>query len=137
MNLTMTFSNVAFSGNELTSATIAITGAVSGSVSGEPVNIECDDYRMTFSSIASGETVSVSGRIKPSCLGGWVTITTNTPLFIPIGALCPTAGEVVALSGANSVKVVIASDSKITIYFNDSLVTTYNNCKDVDGLCVG
>jgi hypothetical protein len=90
-----------------------------------------------FSSNGGGGTVSISGRIKASCLGGWVTITTNNPIFIPTNADCPTAGEVVITSGGNSVKVVIASDSKITIYYNNTLVQTYNNCEDVDGLCVG
>jgi hypothetical protein len=50
---------------------------------------------------------------------------------------CPTAGEVIATSGDNSVKMVIASDFKITIYFNNTLVQTYNDCEGIYGLCEG
>lgn len=137
MNLTMTFSDFTFSGDDLTSATVAITGSISGNVEGEPVNVQCDGYTMAFSSDSSGTTVTVSGKIKPVCLKGWVTITTNTPLFIPNGATCPTAGDIVATSGSDSVRVVVSSDSKITVYFNGTVVQTYNNCEEVDGLCAG
>lgn len=136
-NLNMVLTDFSFSGNELTGATIIMTGAVSGTVNGEPINVECDSYKTVFSSSGSGVTVSISGRIKASCLGGWVAVITNTPVFVPTGADCPTAGEIVVTSGGNSVKLVIASNSEITIYYNNTLVQTYNNCEDVDGLCVG
>ncbi len=136
-SLTMVVTNLTFSGEELIGGTLILTGAVSGSASGDPISVECDNYTIVFSSGVTGETLSISGRLKPSCLGGWVTIATNTPIFVPAGADCPTAGEIVVASGENSVKVVITSDSKITIYFNGTLVQTYNDCEDVDGLCVG
>lgn len=136
-SLTMVVTNVTFSGEELIGGTLILTGAVSGSAGGDPISVECDNYTIVFSSGVTGETFYISGRLKPSCLGGWVTIATNTPIFVPAGADCPTAGEIVITSGGNSVKVVIASDSKITIYFNGTLVQTYNDCEEVDGLCVG
>lgn len=136
-SLTMVVTNVTFSGEELIGGTLILTGAVSGSAGGDPISVECDNYTIVFSSGVTGETLSISGRLKPSCLGGWVTIATNTPIFVPAGADCPTAGEIVITSGGNSVKMIIASDSKITVYYNDAVVQTYNNCEDVDGLCVG
>lgn len=138
-NLTMVVTNLTFTEDreELISGTIILTGSVSGSVDGDPINVECDGYMIVFSSGVTGETLSISGRIKPSCLGSWVTVTTNIPIFVPEEADCPIAGEIIITSGGNSVKVVIASDSKIAIYFNDTLVQTYNDCEEVDGLCGG
>ncbi len=120
-----------------TDGTMTLAGTIRGTVDGESVNEEYDKFRMAFSSDIGGITVSISGRVNPSCLGGWVTITTNTLIFIPKDADCPTAGEVVITSGGNSARMVIASDYKITIYFNGTLVQTYNDCEEVDGLCAG
>jgi len=135
MNLTMTYTNFTFSGNQIIAATIAMTGTVTGSVSGNPVNAEYYSFTMSFSSNASGTTVSISGKINPVCLAGWFTITTNTPLFIPTNATCPTAGNIVATAGAGSVNVVVTSDSRIIVYFNRAVFQAYNNCPQVYGFC--
>jgi hypothetical protein len=90
---------------------------------------------MAWAQVTGGQNLSLSGRIKPSCLGGWMVVTTNTPTFIPTGADCPTAGEVVVTAGGNSVKVVYASDFKVIIYYNDTLAQTYNICEEVADLC--
>ncbi len=136
-NLTMVITGLSLNGNELAGGTITIAGTVSGTVGGDPIYVEYDSYQIVFNSNAGGETVSVSGRIRARCLGGWVTIATNIPLFTPAGANCPTTGEVVITSGGNNVKIVVASDSRITIYYNNTFVQTYSNCENVDGLCVG
>jgi hypothetical protein len=136
-NLTMVITGLSLNGSELAGGTITIAGAVSGTVGGDPINVEYDGYQIVFDSDAGGETVSVSGRIRASCLGGWVTIATNIPLFTRAGAACPTTGEVVITSGGNHAKIVVASDSRITIYYNNTLVQTYSNCENVDGLCAG
>jgi hypothetical protein len=122
---------------ELTKATLTMSGKVSNTKTGKLVNIECDNFKVVGETVSNGEKMTISGRIKPSCIDGWVTISTNTPVFIAEDADCPTAGEVVATSGGNRVKMVIASDSTIRIYFNNTLVQTYNDCEGVDGLCVG
>ncbi len=136
-NLTVDFTGLTFAGDELTGCTITLSGAISGNVGADPINQEYDNFKMVLNEDATGTTASIFGRLKASCLGGWVAVSTNKPVFIPEEADCPTDGEIIVTSGGNSVKVVIASDSKITIYFNDTLVQTYNNCEEVDGLCVG
>lgn len=136
-NLSVDFTDLVFTGDELIGCTITLSGAVSGNVGADPINQEYDNFKMVLNEGATGTTASISGRLKASCLGGWVTVATNTPVFIPGDADCPTTGEIVVTSGGNSVKMVIASDFKITIYYNDAIVQTYNNCEDVDGLCVG
>ncbi|MBM4145057.1 MAG: hypothetical protein FJ240_02105 [Nitrospira sp.] len=115
---------------------ITLTGTISGQVDGEPINVECKNFKIEF---IDEETVSLSGEIKPTCLGGWVTVNTHKPIFTETGADCPTAGEVILTSGANSVKIVIAADSKIYIYYNNTLVggKPYDSCNDIAGLCEG
>ncbi len=134
-NISMTNFSMVITGDDLTGATITLTGVVSGTVSGDPINEELDSFQIVLSSDTTGETMSISGMVKASCLGEWVTITTNTPVFVSTGDDCPIDGEFTITSGGNSVKVVIESDSKITVLFNNSPVQTYNNCEEVDGLC--
>ncbi len=136
-NVSIVFSDFAFTNGKLTDASITLSGGLSGTAHGAPLSIECDGYKMVFNSGGGGTAVSMSGRIKPACLGGWVTVSTNIPLFVPTGANCPTAGEVIVASRGNSAKTVAALDSKITVYFNSVPVQTYNSCKDVEGLCAG
>jgi hypothetical protein len=136
-NLTMVITGISLIENELASGTITIAGAISGTVDGDPINVEYDSYQIVFRSNTGGETVSVSGRIRARCLGGWATIATNIPLFTPAGGDCPTAGELVITSGGNNVKIVIAPDSRINLYYNNTFIQTYSNCENVDGLCGG
>jgi len=136
-NLYMDITGLRLSGDAFTGATITIGGAISGTVGGDSINVEYDSFRITFSSDGAGETVSISGRVRALCLGGWITIATASPLFTQAGAICPTAGEVVVTAGGNSVRMVIASDFRINIYYNNTLVQSYTNCENVEGLCVG
>lgn len=134
-NFTMVASNIKYNGDSLKSGSLTLGGTVSGTIDGSPINIGCDSLGFQFSSDTSGVTVSVSGRMNASCLGGWVTLTTNQSAFLPSGAQCPTGGEVVVSAGGSSVKVSIQSNSKIDIFFNGSLIQTYDNCTKVTGLC--
>jgi hypothetical protein len=136
-NLTLSITIPTISGEEITGGTFSLDGAIYGSVDGDPINQEYDDFRIVMSSDTTGDTASISGSLKAVCIGGWVTITTNTPVFVPIGANCPAEGEMTITSGDNTVRVVVASNSTITVYFNDALVQTYNDCEEVDGLCTG
>lgn len=138
-NLTLAFSNITISDNQLTNVTIKLDGNIFGIVDGNPINSACDNLTLTYTSGLFGVTVSISGKLKASCLGDWVTITTDTPIFFPsfVYTYCPTAGQINITSVGNTVKVVIASDSAISVYFNNSLVQTYDDCHDIGGRCVG
>jgi hypothetical protein len=129
----------------LPDATMTFTGTVSGKVNGttsnpgNPLNVQCNNFIIAMSN--SGETISLSGKIRPTCLGGLVTVTTNKPIVQAAGADCPTDGEIVLTSTANtnSVKIAIAADSKISIFYNNNNtpVQTYNSCTNIVGLCGG
>jgi hypothetical protein len=120
---------------ESTDTTITVSGAISGTADGHSINEEYENITIVVSSTTGGETITISGRMKPSCLDGWITIGTNTAIFVPTDADCPTAGEVVITSAGNTVKVVIESDSTINVYFNDVLETTYSSCSELEGVC--
>lgn len=135
-NLTITIANIVISGNDLSSFTTTISGALSGTLASENVNIECNNFQLVYNSSLNGFTIFVSGNIKANCIGDWMSISTTKPLFFPY-AYCPTDGDITATSGANSVRVIIESDEKINIYFNNNLVQTYNSCNDIKGVCAG
>jgi hypothetical protein len=105
--------------------------------SGTPINQECDDFKIEFSSVNGGLSIVMSGNMKPVCFGAWITVATNVPVFIPSGSQCPTDGEIVSKAGGNTARVVIKSDSQIEIYFNDALLKTYYDCEEIEGICVG
>jgi len=121
--------------SQLLAGTITITGGISGVIGGNPIDVECDTFKMEFNFSSAGTTLSISGKIKASCLGDWITITTNTPISTPIDSYCPTAGEIIVTSGEYSVTIFIESDYKIKVYYNDNLIQTYNSCSEVMGLC--
>jgi hypothetical protein len=135
-SLTLVLKDFTYSGNILTGGSITLGGIVTGIIAGETIYIEGDSFGLLFTEDSvNGVTVSISGRIKPSCLGGWVRIITNSPVFIPIDAQCAIGGNIVVSAGGNNVSVVFAEDSGITIYFNNDLVQTFNSCNDIKGFC--
>jgi hypothetical protein len=140
-NMTMTNVSVSITvstmdgGGEITDGIFTLDGAMSGTIDGNTVNLEYDDFEIVLSSDPTGETLSISGSLKANCVGGWITVTTNTPVYIPTVADCPTQGDITITSGGNTVDAVVGSDSTITVYFNDTLVQTYADCEAVDGLC--
>jgi hypothetical protein len=131
----MIFQNITYNGNSLTGGSITMGGVISGMIDGNPINVECDSFGLLFNSDPSGIAVSVSGRIKAACLGGWVTMSTNSSVFLPPSAHCPTKGDVAVSAGANTVTVTIAADSRITVLFNNAVVQTFDSCDQVRGLC--
>jgi hypothetical protein len=146
VTLTMTKLTVVITGtidfDFLTDGAMTLTtGTISGSIDGDPINVECKNYKIE---ITGGDTFSLSGEIKPSCLGFLVAVNTTTdkPLIFP-GSLteCPTAGEIIIKSGAEikNVKTVIEADTKINIYYDNTPVTgsPYPSCTNIAGLCGG
>jgi hypothetical protein len=134
-DMTMVLKDFTYNGNVLTGGSITMGGKVSGTIGGEAINIECDSLGLLFSAGPTGVTVSISGRIKAACVGGWVTLATNAPVFLPANAPCPTGGNIAVTAGGNTVIVNIAPDSRIAVFFNGDLVKAYKDCSEVKGLC--
>lgn len=162
-NLTIVYSSITMSGSSLTGYTGTITGTITGSISGKVFSEECSNLSIS-TNLANGVTVSISGKVRYACLGpGWLTVTTTTPIYYPASSsggggsytsgsftgvfiaspsyrstnvsACPTAGEVTAASGDNTVKISVASDSRISLYYNDTLLETYFDCDSIAGFC--
>lgn len=137
-NFTMIADNITYNGDSLKSGSLILGGTAVGTIDGEAISIGCDSFGLSFSvDPAGGISVWVSGRINATCLGGWVTLATNQPFYLQAHASCPTGGDMVASSGGNSVSVLIATDSKITVSFNGTVIQTFNNCSEVTGICKG
>jgi hypothetical protein len=134
-DLSITITGFTMETDHLISGTIEVSGTLSGTVGGSPIDVVCENFKIEFVSSSEGTSITISGKIKPSCLGDWVTITTPTPIFIPMGDECPTAGEIVATSGEYNVRIVISSNYNITVYFNETPIETYTNCREVMDLC--
>lgn len=136
-NFAMVAKDLTYNGNDLAGGSVTLGGTVSATINGGTVNIVCDNLGLQFTADSSGVAVSASGRMNASCLGGWVTLSTNIPVFVPAHADCPTGGEIVVASGGNSVTMHVDANSKIEIRFNGTLIQTYDDCTGVIGLCTG
>lgn len=122
--------------DELTAATFRITGDIQGTVDGQAIDASFHRFAVRFVEQVGGETLTINGMLNNDCIGGWATVSTATPLFMPDLADCPTAGVFSVKSGDNIVRAEAASNSSVSVYFNDVLVTTYTTCNDVEGSCV-
>jgi len=136
-DLTLVLQDFTYNGDIPIHGSITLGGTVTGTIDSEAIDVGCDSLGLVFSADASGVAVSVSGRMSTSCLGGWVTLSTNLPVFVPADANCPTGGEIVVSAGGSSVTMHVEANSKIDIFFNGALVQKYDDCSQVIGLCTG
>jgi hypothetical protein len=138
-NATVAISNIA-PGLDLSNVTIVLSGGLSANLDGEIIEIRGNNFMLQFATIPGGVTLSLSGQIRTACLGTWLTITTATPITILSGDTCPTGGDVSASYGGNTDRVVINPDNipgnkSINLYFNGTLVDTYDDCVALKGHC--
>lgn len=137
-------------GIALKNATIELSGSVEGVLGEESINISFDHFVVSFTSFTepaayesakttaptvTGKTVALSGRIKTSCLNTWLTVTTAVPIKFIQGELCPSAGDLSLASQSNIIRVVIAENFEISLYFNAEWVETYEDCTKLKVLC--
>ena len=134
-NLKIVVSDVVLTAEKIVRGTITVDGSVYGFVDSDPINEAFDDFRLVYRSVSGGGTVSISGRIKPSCIGAWISVSTNAPLYFSDYGYCPTAGDIAISSTSDTVRMVVSSDYQITIYLNDLPVQSFHDCEDIDGLC--
>lgn len=121
---------------DIASFSCRVTGSASGAFSGRQASQQYRNLTMAVNFDSSSASVTLSGAVKPGCLGGWITLSTSSPIVIPYGGSCPTGGDISATSKGNTVRVVTAINSNISVYYNGVLTGTYNNCSDVRGTCI-
>lgn len=64
--------------------------------SGATVSVMFSQLDIHIDNGANGTTLTVDGGLSASCFGGTANLTTSTPLAIPAGQDCPTAGVITA-----------------------------------------
>jgi hypothetical protein len=133
-DMTMSGFSVAIANLTADGGTATLNGAVTGTVDTEAINEEFRNLRIVYSEAGGQNGYSLSGSMKASCLGGWVTVSTPVTISGPIDT-CPTAGRIVITSGDDTVNVVINPDSSIDVSFNTALVDTYADCNSLTGVC--
>lgn len=115
--------------------TATFNGTVSGTVDMEGIDQRFQDFRIVQSEAGGISSYDLSGGMWASCLGGWATVSTPTPVSGPSAGACPTAGQIDITSGDDAVSAVINSDSSIDVHFNDAPVHTYIDCNALTGVC--
>jgi hypothetical protein len=133
-DMTMSGFSVAIANLTADGGTATLNGAVTGTVDTEAINEEFKNFRIVYSEAGGQNGYSLSGSMKASCLGGWVTVSTPVTISGPVDT-CPTAGRIDITSGDDTVNVVINPDSSIDVSFNTALVDTYADCNSLTGVC--
>ena len=101
----------------------------------DDTRIDYDEYKMHI----VGDTVSFEGRIKTSCLDGWFTVTTVTPIPIDTASeddTCPTGGKLRATGdGGTVLEIEFTSTGGVNVYLNGSVIDTYDTCYEMPDGC--
>ena len=134
-NITMTNFSLVITSPDLTGSTIMLSGAISGIADNLSIIDVYENLTIDHRYTQNGDMFTLSGRMRPVCLDGWITINTSIDIFVPANADCPSAGEIIITSAGDNISVVMESDSTISIYFNGTLVQTYGDCTELEGLC--
>jgi hypothetical protein len=135
-DITMSGFSMALTNITSSGGTATFNGAVRGNVDMESIDGGFQNFRIVYSEVVGANfSYDLSGRMRASCLGGWITVDTPTPVSGLSAEDCPTAGEINITSGGDTVHAVIGEDFTIDVFFNDVLAHTYTNCNELTGLC--
>ena len=121
---------------DMSNARIVLSGNLQATIGSETVSVRGDGFTVQLAAVSGGTTASFSGRIRTTCLGTWLTLSTSTPVTILSGDSCPTGGDISATYGGNTIRVEIGSDAGMNLYFNGTSAGTYAGCADLKGQCL-
>jgi hypothetical protein len=82
-----------------TNYSLIVDGNVTVATDGQSFTGVFSSYELDDDATSGDDMVTVTGDITSTCLGHDVSVDTNTPLDIPQGAVCPTAGELEFFTG--------------------------------------
>lgn len=132
----MALTGITYSGGSIIGGTATLNGSVSGNVAGEALNEGFQNFHIAYSEITGGAfSYDLSGRMRASCLGGWVTVSTPATITGQSTDECPTDGALAISSAGDTVEVLIASDYSMSVYYNGALVHSYAHCGELTGVC--
>lgn len=134
-NANILYSDFIYTNNNITSATVTLTGNISGKTYGKAINAGYEGFKMTYAYSGNTTVIHMTGRINPSCINGWITAGTQTALMLPTASACYTAGELRITDGTNTASIVFSSNASVSVSFNTAHAASYNNCMEIQGLC--
>lgn len=133
-NFNILFSNLEYDAyDNFKKMTATLNGSFSGTIYGESLNENYSGmiftYEETTSNSLQGILYSLNGQYKGSCLDGWITFQTITPVFQPYSSDCPTSGHI-TITGNGEATVVFKNDHSTTITVDDQTLE-YTTCEDL------
>jgi hypothetical protein len=82
---------------------------------GEPIAVTFNTLTMDVDDRINPTTFMLSGGITSQCFGGLATLSTPTPLGVPSGLICPTAGVIAVNLPAGMATITYRSDASVDI----------------------
>ncbi len=98
--------------------------------SGAVQSVTFSQFVLHFDSSGTATTVTLNGGMQSTCFGGMVTLTTETPISVPDGLDCPTAGGVTAASASGQATITFEPDGSVMIQSTSEGTLTAPNCFD-------
>lgn len=133
--VTIVYSDFVYTNNEITSGAVTLTGNISGTVNNKAINTGYDGFKMIYAYSGNTTSIQMTGRINPSCINSWVTVSTPASLTLPTATSCYTGGEMRITDSSNTVSVIFTY-TNVSVSFNSASVGSYNNCSEIQGLCI-
>jgi hypothetical protein len=112
------------SGDELTH----VKATLNGDIAMNSFAVEFYHYVENTTINGSNQTITISGSLTGSCLDGWVTLTTLSPIVTDGSSECPVGGSI-RLSGTSDVIITCHSDGSMDIG------ETQYACQDLPDAC--
>lgn len=135
-NATIVYKDFVYTNNEITSGNITLTGNISGTTNGKAIKAGYDGFKMSYTYSGNTTAIQMTGRINPSCINTSITVSTQTTLTLPTATTCYTAGELRITDGTNTATMVFGSNTNVSVSFNNTHLSSYNSCTEIQGLCM-
>lgn len=132
--VTIVYSDLVYASGQLTAGAATLSGSISGTVNGKAISAGYDGFKMSYAYSGNTTSIQMTGRINPSCINSWVTVSTTATLTLPTATSCYTGGEMRITDSSNTVSVIFTY-SNVSVSFNSASVGAYNNCSEIQGVC--
>jgi hypothetical protein len=133
--LTMKVSNLVYDQNgEITDMTVLLDGTVTE----DQESVSFGDFYIdwTFDSVNTQYLTSMDGYIECPCVNGWLQITTQEDIVLPLGAACPVGGLYTITGSDGEATISINADTSVDIIMDGAVIQSYPSCT-VNHDCLG
>lgn len=134
--LTITYNDIAYSGNNITSASAAMTGNINGTINSKAINASYNNFKIAYSFSGNNMNITLSGNINPVCVNSELTVTTNTTAVFTVGSRCPASGDITITDNTSNAKMSFTSQGGMSVQFNDQTTASYTSCSQSEGFCL-